>query len=248
MERLDVRWDTPKGYEIDRDTVHVWRARFQPAFPSRKRLAESLSEEETDRAKRFVHPSDRDRYVFSHGVLRSILCHYVGCVPRELGFKADEYSKPCLVSPADGKGIQFNISHSGDMTLVAVSRGPAVGIDVELVREVPDALQIVTRFFSPQEREFFASVPQTDLRDSFFDYWTSKEAFLKAMGEGLSYPLDEFSVVLRKGEPEGTVYTRNDDQANAHCWRIVRLQPGSGYCGALVIPEHETGLRFLEFS
>lgn len=197
------QWESPpKEYGVDRDAVHVWRAFYQPVLTFQKQLLEGLSDEEIDRAGRFVRQSDRDRYVFAHGTLRAILCDYAGCEPGQLVFENGLFGKPQLVGPAGSGDIQFNLSHSGDLTLVAVSRGPAVGVDVEFIREIPDASQIVERFFSVDERRHFASVARRDFVECFFAYWTSKEAFLKATGEGLTYPLDTFSVVLPGGNGE----------------------------------------------
>ncbi len=248
MTRPDRQWETPPvDHEIDDKAVHVWRADFQPSMVSQERFAECLSNEEIERARRFVRQSDRDRYVYSHVILRSILGAYVGCAPANLVFEAKQYHKPCLAGPSPINDIQFSLSHSGDVTLVAVSRGRAVGIDVELVRKIPDVRQIVDRFFSVDERRLFASLPSTDFDERFFVYWTSKEAFLKATGEGLSYPLDKFSVVFWGREPEGSIHERDADSARTGCWRIVRLCPGPGYSGALVLSGLEIGLRFFEY-
>ena len=249
MTGLDVKWESPpEQHEIGHDAVHVWRASFQPAFVSRGRFSESLSQEEAEKAWRFVRQSDRDRYAFSHKVLRSIIAGYIGCEPQDLAFsKEKRYHKPYLIGPSRGRDIQFSLSHSGDITLVAVSRESAVGIDVELVRKIPDAKQIIESFFSVDERRFFASLSPIDFDENFFVYWTSKEAFLKATGEGLSYPLDKFSVVFPHGQPEGSVRDHEADSFQTRNWKVKRLSPEPGYLAALVLAEPGNELKFFEY-
>lgn len=247
MTRLDRRWEaSPVDYRIDSNAVHVWRAYFEPTLVSNTNFVESLSTEEIERAQRFVRQSDRDRYIFAHGVLRSILGAYVGRAPCQLVIEAEHYYKPCLLSPSGDNDIQFNLSHSGDMSLIAVTRGTVVGIDVEHIREVPDALQIVNSVFSVDERRFFNSLPPADFEEAFFACWTSKEAFLKGIGKGLSYPLDQFSIIFSKGESDSVIYV-HDDPAYAYCWKIIRLSPGPGYSAALAIEELRSEPKFFEY-
>ncbi len=236
----------PLDYSLARNAVHVWRAYFQPVFMSNGKFAESLSAEEIDRAQRFIRKSDQDRYVFAHGVLRSVLGAYLGCAPHKLIFENKQYYKPRLVSHSGGNDIQFNLSHSGDMILIAVTRGPAVGIDVEHMRRIPDVLQIVNRFFSADERELLNTLSSEDFDEGFFTYWTSKEAFLKGMGKGLSYPLDKFSIIFPNEGSAGVIYV-HDDPINAHCWKIIRLSPGPGYSGALAIEELRSEPEFFDY-
>ncbi len=131
------------------------------------------------------------------------------------------------------------------MTLIAVTRGTAVGIDVEYIRRIPDALQIVNSIFSVDERKFLNSLPPADFEEGFFACWTSKEAFLKGIGKGLSYPLDKFSISFPSKESESLIYI-HDDLGNAHCWKIIKLSPGPGYSGALAIEEPGSKPQFFE--
>ena len=247
MTRLNRQWKSAPGeFRIDRNTVHVWRAYLQPALASERKFVDSLSQGEIDRAKRFIRQSDRDRYIFAHGLLRSILGAYVGCEPQQLVFETKEYHKPFLVSPVGSNEIQFNLSHSKDMILIAVTGGTAVGIDVEHVRRVPDAPQIVNRFFSADERRFLNSLPPADFKEGFFDCWTSKEAFIKGIGKGLSYPLDKFSVIFSSEELDGMIYV-HDGPVEAYGWKIIRLFPGPGYSGALAIEELRSDPKLFEY-
>lgn len=226
--------------------VHVWRSYFQPGLLSDMQFSETLSSEEIDKARRFVRPLDRERYIFAHVQFRSILSAYVGCMPRQLIFKTNQYGKPFLVSPGGSNDILFNLSHSEDMTLFVVTRGNRVGIDVECMRKVPDAIQIVNSVFSVSERKFLNSLPPADFAEGFFAIWTSKEAFLKGIGMGLSYPLDKFSITFSKGEPDNLIHV-HDDPANSDCWTIRRLSPGPGYTGALATEEVRSEPKFFQY-
>ena len=247
MIRLNGQWkSTPEDYRMDTNAVHVWRAYFELALVSNRKFVESISEEETERAQRFVRQSDRDRYVFAHGMLRSILGTYVGCAPQKLLFADNQYHKPFLEESANRNDLQFNLSHSEDLTLIAVSRGTAVGIDVERMRRIPDALQIVNRFFSLDERRYLNSLPPAEFEEGFFACWTAKEAFLKGIGKGLSHPLENFSIILSNGESVGLV-NNGDDSVNAYSWKIVRLSPGPDYAGALAVEGLRSEVKYFEW-
>jgi len=247
MTGLKVQWkSSPVDYTIDRNTVHIWRSHFQTAFVSNRKFLEGLSGEEIGKARRFVHQSDQNRYIFAHAMLRSILGAYVGCEPQQLIFETNQYGKPFLASPGDGNDIQFNLSHSEDMTLFAVTRGARVGIDVEYMRSVPDARQIVNRFFSVDERKFLNPLPLVDFNKSFFACWTSKEAYLKGIGKGLSYPLDKFSIIFPNRGSDGLICIQ-DDQVNAYSWKIIRLSPGPCYSGALAIEDIKSEPKFFQY-
>jgi len=247
MTRLYAQWNSALvDYKIDCDTVHVWRAYFQPPLVSDREFLECVSKEELERAQRFIRQFDRDRYIFSHGLLRSLLSAYVDCAPQQIVIEAKQYHKPFLVGRDSSKDIRFNLSHSEDIVLVAVTSGAEVGIDVEYMRRIPDALQIVNSTFSIDERRFLNSLPLEDFEEGFFTCWTSKEAFLKGIGKGLSYPLDKFSVNFPSGTSEGLVHAQ-DDLGNAYSWKIIKLYPGPGYSGALAIEELSSQPHFYEY-
>ena len=213
---------------------------------SKGQFAEGYRKMKSKGQRRFVRPLDRDRYIFAHALLRSILSAYVGCAPTQLIFKNNQYGKPLLESTGDSNNIQFNLSHSENLILFAVARGARVGIDVEYMRNVSDARQIVNRFFSGDERKFLNSLPPADFQKGFFACWSSKEAFLKGLGQGLSYPLDKFSITFSKGESVGFLQIY-DDTANACSWKILSLTPGQGYSGALAIEKIGSEPKFFQY-
>ena len=209
----------PESPRLRPDEVHVYLAEL--AGPAD---AAVLDEEERTRAARFAFESDRRRYVAAHAALRGILSRYLGCGPREVCYRAGPRGKPAL---AGGGGPEFNMSHSGDLALYAVAAGRAVGVDVERVRpEV--ALELTeARFFTPAETEALLALPTDARARAFFSVWTRKEACLKTTGEGLSVPLDAFSVWPQPEPP----------------WQVVDLDVGADYAAAVAARGGGWGVR-----
>jgi 4'-phosphopantetheinyl transferase len=165
-------------------------------------------------------------------VLRAILGRYLGSDPRRLRFHSNHYGKPSLAEPAGW--LRFNLSHSGGLALVAVTLDHELGVDVEQVRADLAGLSIAEQFFSPAEVATLRALPEPDRLQAFFNCWTRKEAFVKARGEGLSFPLKRFDVSLAPGEPAALLAT-HDDPAEAGRWTLHALSPGPGYVAAVAV-------------
>lgn len=223
----------PAHPSLDAGTVHVWRAPLDPPSGAVERCAALLSPDERARAERFRFERHRRQFTVARGVLRSLLGRCLGADPRGVELRYASHGKPELAGPAAASGIRFNVSHSGEMALYAVSLGREVGVDVEHLHPMDDAEQIAERFFSAAENAAFRALPAEAREEAFFLCWTRKEAYIKAIGEGLSLPLHEFDVSLAPGEPArllGAV-----DRAQAARWTLCGLDPGPGYAGALVV-------------
>ena len=146
------------------------------------------------------------------------------------------HGKPELAGRFARSGLRFNVSHCDDVAVYAFSCGPEVGIDVEAIRALPDAEAIARRFFSRRENAAYLALDQRDRPLGFFQCWTRKEAFIKALGEGLSHPLDSFDVSLAPGEPAELLRIEpvpGDDRA----WRLESFSPAPGYVGAVVVED-----------
>jgi 4'-phosphopantetheinyl transferase len=217
------------------DEVHVWRASLRPPPHLLARLEAHLSGDERARAARFRFAELRTAFVAGRGVQREILSRYTGVPPHALAYRESAYGKPELDGPAAAAGIRFNVSNSGDLALYAVTLRREIGVDLERLKPMPDGIDIARRFFSAPENEVFAALPE-DVRDlSFFHCWTRKEAYIKAVGEGLSMPLDRFDVAFAPGEPARILRTRGGPQDEAARWSMLELHPGPGYVGALAV-------------
>ena len=217
--------------ELQAGSVHVWHAGL-PVTGSQPELFENLlSSDEAARRARFHFESDRRDFASARGLLRTLLAAYCGRDPRELRFRYSERGKPSLAGPGSDEGLQFNLSHTRGAILLGICRGRAVGVDIEKVREDFRPQEIAARFFSDAEQQALSSLPEAERRQAFFRCWTRKEAFLKARGDGLSFPLERFDVSIG-GEAEVRLTTR-PDPAEAERWQIVEAQAPEGYAAAV---------------
>ncbi len=190
-----------------------------------------LSTDEQRRADRFHFAHHRQRFTIARGVLRSLLGHYLGHTPEAVRFRLGPYGKPALPDPAR---LFFNLSHSHDLALVAVTEAGQVGIDVEKVRPMVDADQLADRYFSPRETARLRALTEEVRLASFFRCWTRKEAYIKATGLGMSFPLDQFEVTLAPDEPAQLLHVEGDPAATRR-WSMHHLAPVDDYVAALAI-------------
>jgi 4'-phosphopantetheinyl transferase len=243
MRHPDPAWHHPPGrLTLTEQEVHVWQAELDLAPGRVEELHCVLTADERERAARFHFDRDRDRFIVAHGVLRDILGRYLEVEPGVLRFRYSPYGKPALAGRFDGERIRFNLAHSDRLALYAVTRGREVGIDVEYVREDLADEQIAEQFFSPQEVGVLRSVPKDRRKEAFFNCWTRKEAYVKARGEGLSLPLNQFDVSLAPGDSAALVSTRGDAR-EASRWSLQEISPGPGYVAALAVEGHSWQLR-----
>lgn len=219
---------------ISGQAVHVWRIPLDLSVERINWLRESLSVDEIKRADRFRFDVHRHRFIAARGAMRHILAGYLHREPEKLTFRYSPFGKPDLEQPPGPEELAFNISHSQDLALLAVAQHRPVGVDIEFMRQDLADEQIARRFFSTSEVESFLSLTETLHTEAFFNCWTRKEAYIKAIGEGLSMPLDRFDVSLIPGEPAELLATR-PDPAQALQWKLYALSPGEGYKAALVI-------------
>ena len=235
MTVLERPWLHPAtDLTLSSNDVHVWCATLDQPITRVQQLAQTLSDDERVRAERFHFDQDRKRFIVGRGVLRTILSRYVGIEPGRLQFCYGSQGKPYLKEKSGGDALRFNLAHSHGMALYAFARGREIGIDLERVcAEVPGE-QMAARFFSPLESATLRALPTKVKPKAFFTCWTRKEAYIKARGEGLSLPLDQFDVSIAPGEP-AKLLNRRGDPLEASRWSLQELVPGPGYVGALVV-------------
>lgn len=213
--------------------IHVWRSSLTPPVAALRRLAATLDREERRRADRFRDPGLGDRYRAARGVLRRLLGGYVGMDPARVRFEEGEEGKPRLAG-GTGPDVRFNMTRSGGLALYAFSRSQELGVDVEEIRPVREAADIARRHFSPAERQQVASAG-TDVgpAEVFLGIWTRKEAYLKALGTGLTAPLAEFDVSGGASSADETDVRRPEGGPVDGGWRTVALHVGEGHAAAL---------------
>jgi len=227
----------PQGSEADvalgPDTAHVWTIALEDADPHGE-TAEALSTEERERARRFRFDLDRRRFVAARMALRSVLAGYLSAAPASVVFTAGPWGKPMLDASIHGTALRFNLSHSHELALVVVARDRDVGVDVERMRVLPDLEGIVARFFSAAERATLDRLPRDRRLHAFFRFWTVKEAYLKACGDGLNRGLDHLDVELGADQQRASVRAldRPDDERR---WELFSLTPRAGYVAAVAV-------------
>jgi 4'-phosphopantetheinyl transferase len=212
--------------------VHVWRATLDWPAGSITALERSLSSDEEQRMYRFRVDDDRRRYLVGRGLLRLLLGRYLELPPYQLRFDYTPFGKPHLAAEFAHRSLQFNVSHSGKLLLIAIAAGRALGVDVEQVRADVEVGAIAAHFFSTSEQGALGKLATALQVDAFFNCWTRKEAYIKAKGDGLSLPLDQFDVSLMPDEEAQLLETRPDPN-EARRWRLANLDVADGYKAAL---------------
>jgi len=190
-----------------------------------------IDAEERARAERYRFERDRRRFIVRRGWLRTLLGRHVGQAPERLTFTFGPYGKPELAS-----GLCFSQSHSGERMIIALS-DVEVGCDIERIDEAMDWRPIAESLFAPAEREALAALPEAEGRQGFFACWARKEAFVKALGHGLSYPLEAFTVSVT---PEARLLS------GAEAWSIAALSHEPGYAGAVVVRDGALACRSID--
>lgn len=227
----------PPNLTLSSDEVHVLRASLDVPTSRVQSMQQTLSANELSRAGRFYFRKDRQRYIVTRGLLRTILSRYLDTEPNQLRFCYGDHGKPTLVATSGQRALSFNLSHSGGLALYAVTCGREIGIDLERVRVDFDYEQIAARFFSPPENAVLGGLPSKIKPEAFFNCWTRKEAYIKARGEGLSLPLDQFDVSVAPAEPAALLNTRGDPHETFR-WSLHELKPAPGHVAALAVEGH----------
>jgi len=242
MSELDCSWAYPPAdITLNDDAVHVWCASLNQTVSCVERLTRSLSREECTRAECFYFAKDRLGFVVRRGLLRTILSYYLDIQPDRVKFRYGSHGKPELAEMFLRSTLRFNLSHSERLALYAVTRLRSVGVDVEYVRPIADAAEIVQRYFSLQERAAFLELPASLRLLGFFNCWTRKEAYLKALGDGLARPLDAFAVSLAPGD-SARLRSIEGSPRDASRWFLQEMVPASGYVAALAVEGRDRSL------
>ena len=225
------------------DETHVWFSRLNLDPPQLESLRAVLSDDETRQASRFAFETHQRRYVAAHGILRNILGRYLRLTAEGLQFlKEDPHGKPSLADGCGDGHLRFNMSHSDESALFAVTWGREVGVDIERIRPDVAAGRIAERFFASGEVAALRSLPESEQPKAFFRCWTRKEAYLKATGRGLSLPLRQFEVSVAPGQP-AALLSAGDDPEEAARWSLRDLDVGSDFAAALCVEGEVRRLR-----
>jgi len=229
-------WDAVSGsLRLKTGEIHLWRVDLDRHLSALPVLKKTLAPDEIARAGEFRLGLDRERYTVAHGALRTILARYLQSAPRDLVFCYSPQGKPELASRA----VHFNLSHSHDLAICAISR-VQVGVDVERVRSGVE--EDVVRWLSPTTRCLLETLPGPVRRRAFFQAWTRMEALSKARGEGLTSGLESFDLFLDLSSPVSlrTLRATGEDWQ----WWSHEFSPRSGYCAAVVARGGKCSLKY----
>jgi len=227
------------GLALDVTEVHLWQASLEGRAAD---IFESfLSDDELTRANRFHFIRDRNHFVVARGLLRNLLAAYLGVNCAELRFSYGAQGKPFLLLD-DQAQINFNVSHSDGRAAFAFTRGRDLGVDLEYVKDDFDDELIANRFFSRAEVLALRTVPVALRKQAFFNCWTRKEAYIKARGEGLSMPLDQFDVSLRPDEPVALLNNYREEREVSR-WSMQAIPAPKGYVGTLAVEGRDWQLK-----
>jgi 4'-phosphopantetheinyl transferase len=236
MEKFNLKFlsERFRGAEI-----HVWPVKLVAPPGYMDTCYAVLSSDERDRAKRFRFDKHRRLFVLARSVLRGFLGRYLGVAAPDVLFAYGPEGKPSLAVDCQ---IRFNVSHSGNRALYAFTLGCELGVDIEEIRPLPDLESIARSMFSAEESRELAAISEPQRTEAFFNCWTRKEAFIKAVGCGLSVPLDGFRVTMHPEELPRLVHMESDP-IEAASWALYHLKPSRGYVGALAVRDTGRPLR-----
>jgi 4'-phosphopantetheinyl transferase len=237
---LAIDWPEPPAMtKLGRADVHVWAAALDGEATHWTKL---LSPAELDRAAAFHFELHRRRFVVGRGVLRLILSRYVGVQPEQVEFAYGSQGKPELADGLAANGLRFNLAHSEDLAIVAITRLGPVGVDLEKIAPLEDMDDLVARFFSARENARFQQLTAEQKPLAFFNLWTRKEAWLKATGEGIAHSLNLVEVSFLPGEPARLLNIPAHLSQGAR-WSLHELAPAGHFVAAVAVAAEEIDLQ-----
>jgi 4'-phosphopantetheinyl transferase len=225
--------DVPYGFDRAgclSNSVHVWIVRLKGQDTCFDHCQAMLNERELHRASRFYYEHLRRRFTLSHGCLRALLGLYLGVPPRDVQFGYGVRSKPFIDKPVTD--LRFNQSDSGDLVAFAFTSGCEIGVDIEEVHPLSDLEGVVANVFTPREIVELCRIDSSRQQEAFFATWTRKEAYVKALGDGLFIPPDSFRVTVCSSENKPRVYFDQGPET-VNDWQLHSFHPAPGYLGTI---------------
>ena len=240
---MNDNWQTPPDdLGISPRHVDVWLASTQAGEARVRAYSKSLSREELARAQKFRSKTAYREYIVTRGLLRRTLSDTAGLDLAGVDFLYGEHGKPCLDARAPGKAVAFNVSHSHGLALVALAPGGRLGVDLEKIRPEVEWRDLARRYFSDAECRDLERRGDRDGLRAFYTCWTRKEAFVKALGAGVSYGLKEFDVSIGPEEDYAALTIRSQDEESAG-WALKNLPVPDSHVAALAVDRPACNLR-----
>ncbi len=239
MSDLD-HWEPASSCDFNlKDQAHIWKIPLNISNAHSKQFLRSFDDGERERAKRFYFEKDRKSYISTRGQLRFLLGKYLQRVPTDFKFSYNEWGKPFLKD----MNIQFNVSHSKAVGLLGFCLDHPIGVDIEWKRPDFGGLKIARRFFSDSEISELEGLSGKDQLQGFFNAWSRKEAYIKAVGKGLAIPLGKFSVSLAPNKECAIRNTDHDPEA-IHKYKLINVNSDPEYASAVVVHSNIEQIRF----
>lgn len=221
-----------KENQLGRNDVHIWGVPLVKMADRVDLLSEMLSKDEIERASRFKFEKDKNEYISSRALLRTILSLYLKIEARQIQFNYGKYGKPTVDSCMNPRGFNFNMSHSHGFAMYAFRRHRKVGVDIERIKDISEMAELVGRFFTKRENAVFQQLSESEKKKFVFQLWTRKEAYVKCKGAGLNIPLDTIDVL----SPESGAFAPS---SKIDGWQIktdgiymLDLHPARGFSAA----------------
>lgn len=240
-----TQWGTPLAASQN-NNLHLWFA-FPDDIRDETLLSEyarMMSAGERARHQRFHFEKDRHQFLVSRALVRTMLSRYTRIRPADLRFSKNQYGRPEIMADGNLPPVRFNLSHTDGLVVCAVVRKDDIGVDVEDMNRKGATVKIANRFFSPREVRDLNKLPEPGRRARFFDYWTLKEAYIKARGMGLSIPLDQFSFHVSENDRILVSFDPRLNDSPAQ-WRFWTFRPTDRHKSALAVCQGQTAARSL---
>jgi len=232
--------ETPETLSLSEDHIDVWLCDLKQLSGEINNFYSTLSDDECNRADKLKVEDKRQQYIITRGVLRQRLSLVTNIKPEDFMFKILEHGKPVLANNYQCADITFNVSHSYDLALIAISQKHHLGIDIEKINHESKHDQLVTRFFSKAEQTEFQTIAEANKARAFCACWTRKEAFIKAIGDGVSYGLDKFDVTV---DPDRQTPEINLHKPSEGIWSATNLPINNEYMACLVSDRDSLSVR-----
>jgi 4'-phosphopantetheinyl transferase len=239
---LHKTWQkTPDTLSLSRDHIDVWLCNLKHLSSETDKFYVLLSDDERERADKLKIEDKQQQFIIARGYLRQCLGLLTKTNPTEFVFDYLDHGKPVLKNNKKYNDITFNVSHSYDLALIAISLKRIIGIDIEKINQQSDPLPLVTRFFSKAEQAEFNALSETIRAKAFCACWTRKEAFIKAIGNGITYGLDSFDVTI---DPEIQTPEINLLKPSVETWSAINLPINDEYMACLVNNSSNINVRY----
>lgn len=235
-------WEKNNNPKLKKNDIDLWLISTNDYLDNLVDFFLLLSEDEKLRANRFYFEKDKNNFIVTRGILRTLLGKYINQDSDKITFKYNNYGKPIIIS----NNIQFNLSHSKNLVLYGFSENLKLGVDIEFMREKVSYNNIAERFFSDYELKSLNSIPEPLQKEAFFNGWTRKEAYIKLKEKGLSIPLNSFDVSIIPEQSPLLIDSRDDDIHFSN-WKIFDIKTFKEYKAALITEKNVISINYHTF-